>query len=147
MRQRRFIGQFRSLLSTALVLCCLGVSPAVSAQSLPTAARIKDLAASVWFGLRTDSGVSALDHSILERECNAGQFTHYPAWGGWPVRGSYNLPTLGVNADFFDGLGVPSVMHMFVGPNQYLPDWVKSGTWDQATLEQLLAELIGDTMS
>jgi endo-1,4-beta-xylanase len=38
-------------------------------------------------------------------------------------------------------------MHMFVGPDQYLPSWLKDGTWDQETLDQLLRELISSTIS
>lgn len=136
-----------SLLQFALVLWCTTATNAVGAQTLPTGPRIKDLAGPVWFGLRTDSRARTLDKTIFLRECNAGQFTHYPAWGGWPARGSYDLPTLGANSDYFQNAGLPSIMHMFVGPDQYLPTWLKEGTWDQDTLDQLLKELIGDTIS
>lgn len=141
------LHQRSSLLRFALLLLCTTATSTVGAQTLPTGQRIKDLAGSVWFGLRTDSRARTLDRTIFLRECNAGQFTHYPAWGGWPERGSYDLPTLGANNDYFHNAGLPSVMHMFVGPDQYLPTWLKEGTWDQDVLDQLLKELIGDTIS
>jgi GH35 family endo-1,4-beta-xylanase len=114
--------------------------------SLPTGSRLRALAGRVWFGVRSDRSGPELDRTIVERECNAVQFTHYPAWGGWPKRGDYGLTRLTANIDHFSALGLPMVMHMFVGPDKYLPDWLKNGTWDTATLDQLLGELVTTTI-
>ena len=76
------------------------------------------------------------------KEFSAAQVLFYAGFGGWPEDGTLELQNFNALVNWMDQNGLSSHVHMLVGPNFYMPDWLKNGTWTNAELDGHLKNLI-----
>ena len=89
--------------------------------------KLKDVAKYVWMGMLYDQAYDSLDRAIFNEEVNAGQVTWYPGFSGWNDAFEYDFSELEHEVNYVHDRGIPVMMHMLVGPDNYLPDWFKNG--------------------
>ena len=116
-------------------------------QETPTEElKLKDVAGDIWIGMLYDQAYDDLDKSIFNREVNAGQVTWYPGFSGWNGDFTYDFTELDNEVNYVKNQGLPVMMHMLFGPNGYLPDWFKNGTWTNAEMESMMQSLVQNIM-
>ncbi len=108
--------------------------------------RLKDVAGDIWMGMACDISSDSINKLIFEREVNVGQVCWYPAWGGWKAPFTYDFSDLNAEINNVHDQGLPVMMHMLFGPNGYLPDWFKDGTWTNAEMEAMMQSLVQNIM-
>jgi endo-1,4-beta-xylanase len=118
------------------------VPETVTEEPSNPALTLKDVAGNVWMGMLYDQTYDTIDTSIFNREVNAGQVTWYPGFSGWNGAFDYDFSELNNEVNYVDASGIPIMMHMLFGPNQYLPDWFKNGNWTNAEMEAMMQGLI-----
>ena len=84
--------------------------------------------------------------SIIKTEFNTGQSLWYPAWGGWLSGNLYDFKEFNANVNWMKANNISPTMHMLVGPDNYMPDWLLNGTWQQAQLDTMLRQMIYSIM-
>ena len=100
----------------------------------------------VLFGMTFDISSDSLNRAIFEREVNAGQVAWYPAWGGWLGPDSYDFSEIN-EIDYVNDQGIPVMMHLLFGPDQYLPEWFKNGTFTSQEMEEMMENLVESIMT
>lgn len=80
--------------------------------------------------------------NIAKTEFNAGQSLWYARWDGWLGEREYNFANLNKVINFMDENKITSQVHMIVGPDFYMPEWLLEGTWSTDELDLLLKDLI-----
>lgn len=80
--------------------------------------------------------------NIPKTEFSAGQSLWYARWDGWLNEREYNFTGLNKAIDFMYENGITSQVHMIVGPNFYMPEWLLNGSWTNEQLDALLKDLI-----
>lgn len=80
--------------------------------------------------------------NIPKTEFSAGQSLWYAKWDGWLGEREYNFANLNKGINFMDENGITSQVHMIVGPDFYMPDWLLEGSWSNEELDALLKDLI-----
>jgi endo-1,4-beta-xylanase len=80
--------------------------------------------------------------NIPEMEFSAGQALWYARWDGWLAAREYNFTNLNKVIDYMHENQLISQVHMIVGPDFYMPDWLLNGTWSKEELDALLKDLI-----
>ncbi|MGI9551839.1 MAG: endo-1,4-beta-xylanase, partial [Aurantibacter sp.] len=84
--------------------------------------------------------------NIAKMEFSAGQALWYARWDGWLGEGDYNFANLNKVINFMSENQIISQVHMIVGPNFYMPDWLLEGTWSNEELDTMLKDLIYSMM-
>jgi len=79
---------------------------------------------------------------IAKMEFSAGQSLWYAKWDGWLGEREYNFANLNKVVNFMDENKITSQVHMIVGPDFYMPEWLLEGTWSTDELDLLLKDLI-----
>lgn len=110
---------------------------------------LKDYQSEMLIGARADGAFGPpqndVNAAILLRDFNAITATAYPfLWTG-PFR--YEFETFNAWVNWGEAHGVPIVMHMIAGPNQYYKDWAKTAVWNGPELEFFLYEYIRNLMT
>ncbi len=80
--------------------------------------------------------------NIPKTEFSTGQSLWYARWNGWLGQREYNFTNLNKTIDFMDENQIISQVHMIIGPDFYMPDWLLEGTWSGEELDALLKDLI-----
>ena len=84
--------------------------------------------------------------AITETEFNATQVLFYAGFGGWPSRNEYGFTNLNTSVNWLEQKNIDTHIHMLFGPDQYMPDWLKNGTWTSEELDTLMQEYITNIM-
>lgn len=83
---------------------------------------------------------------IIKTEFSTGQSLWYPAWGGWLAEKQYDFKEFNANVNWMKANNISPTMHMLVGPNNYMPDWLLNGNWQNTQLDSLLRGMIYNIM-
>ena len=83
---------------------------------------------------------------VTETEFNADQVLIYAAFGGWPSRNEYGFDNFNTSVNWLKERNISPHVHMLFGPNLYMPDWLKNGTWTPEDLDMLMQEYIQNIM-
>lgn len=84
--------------------------------------------------------------NFAAKEFSAGQITWFAAWGGWPSENSYYFADFNAVVNWLKQNSISTHMHMLVGPNFYMPEWLVKGTWTNDQLDALLKNMIYSIM-
>ena len=84
--------------------------------------------------------------SIVKAEFSTGQSLWYPAWGGWVSENVYDFKEFSANVNWMKANNISPTMHMLVGPDNYMPDWLLNGTWQKDQLDTMLRQMIYSIM-
>lgn len=85
--------------------------------------------------------------ATIQSELNAGQSLWYARWQGWSAPKSYDFTELNANINWMHDNGLSPHVHMLVGPDAFMPDWLTLNENRTATeLDTLLHDLIYDIM-
>ncbi len=84
--------------------------------------------------------------SIIKAEFSTGQSLWYPAWGGWLGENLYDFKEFNANVNWMKANNISPTMHMLVGPDNYMPDWLLSKTWQPTQLDTMLRQMIYSIM-
>jgi GH35 family endo-1,4-beta-xylanase len=132
-----------------LIFICFGIM--VSAQTLPTGQRLKDINPAVLVGCVLQTGYADTKsvltantpiQNIFKREFNLGQATCYPAWDTWTGLKTYKFTEFNNSVNWFVANNVPVVAHLLAGQDTYFPDWFKTGTYSAVELDSILVDYI-----
>ncbi len=85
--------------------------------------------------------------SIVKAEFSTGQSLWYPAWGGWVGENNYDFKEFNANINWMKANSISPTMHMLVGPDNYMPDWLLKRTWQKDQLDTMLRQMIYSIMN
>jgi GH35 family endo-1,4-beta-xylanase len=127
---------------TLLISCANTDSPAP--VSTPVAdPPLKSINPKVKFGSRiAPIGENQKYIDIVKTEFNACQTTWYARWEGWPAKGKYEFEKFNANINWMKDNNIYPMMHMLLGPNQYMPDWLINGNFTADELDTQMKEMI-----
>jgi GH35 family endo-1,4-beta-xylanase len=136
--------------ASMLLTTCTKQSPAVTIvdkiDSVPALA-LKDINPRILIGSPLE--ISRGDDKyigVIKTEFTTGQSLWYPAWGGWLAEDVYDFKEFNNNVDWMKKNGISPTMHMLVGPDNYMPEWLVNGTWEAPKLDSLLRGMIYSIM-
>lgn len=84
--------------------------------------------------------------AAAETEFNGSQALWYAGFGGWSAPYAYGYDGPNASINWMVARGISPQVHMLVGPNFYMPDWLKNGTWTVPELDNLLKNAIYKTL-
>ena len=84
--------------------------------------------------------------NITKKEFSASQGLWYAGFGGWPSKGVYNFTDFNNQINFLKDNKIGTHIHMLVGPNLYMPNWLKNQTWTAEALDEQLKDMIDKIM-
>ncbi|MDX2185411.1 MAG: endo-1,4-beta-xylanase [Opitutaceae bacterium] len=130
-----------------LATCCFASSADNTKPPLPSGVRLKEAAGTLLIGARPDGGYprpqsSRANTLVLEREFSALQPTWWGNWGGWSGPGQYDFAGMNAWINWGHERGKKIVVHMLVGGNQYMPEWLVKGSFRPAELDQMMGAMI-----
>jgi GH35 family endo-1,4-beta-xylanase len=137
------IKQMKVIKATLILSLLFSGSNAFS-QTVPTGNRLKDIGNSCKIG--TMLNLSYHSSAIANREFNVITATWYPEWGGWTGAGQYNFTKVNDIINWSENNGKTTIFHMFVGQDKYLPTWFKNGTYSNVEMDNMLKDLIYQTL-
>jgi GH35 family endo-1,4-beta-xylanase len=80
--------------------------------------------------------------TTVKTEFNTGQSLWYGRWGGWSGEQLYDFEELNQNINWMKDNGLSPTMHMLVGPDIYMPNWLVNGNWQGWQLDNMLRQLV-----
>lgn len=84
---------------------------------------------------------------VFSNELSTGQALWYGRWGDrWVSEGKYEFTKFNNNINWMLTMGLSPTMHMLVGADGYMPDWLIKGNWEPEKLDSLLQDLIYNIM-
>ena len=83
---------------------------------------------------------------IAKKEFSAGQSLWYARWDGWTSESTFNFTNLNASINWCVQNNKSTHVHMLLGPNFYMPDWLLNGSWTNVQLNQLLKKEIFSAM-
>lgn len=84
--------------------------------------------------------------NIAKDEFSASQGLWYAGFGGWTSKGVYNFTDFNNQINFLRENKISTHIHMLVGPNLYMPNWLKNQTWTPEALDEQLKDMINKIM-
>ena len=132
------------VIKATLILSLLFSGSNAFSQTVPTGNRLKDIGNSCKIGTMLNTGYHSSE--IANREFNVITATWYPEWGGWTGAGQYNFTKVNDIINWSENNGKTTIFHMFVGQDKYLPTWFKNGTYSNFEMDNLLKDLIYQTL-
>ena len=134
---------------TILLLSSCTHQPNLIVQTEPVKElALKDINARVLIG----STINIIENNdakymdIAKTELSTGQSLWYANWGGWLSEKTYDFTNLNTNINWMKEKGISPQMHMLVGPDPFMPDWLIKGTWHKSELDSLLHHMIYSIM-
>jgi GH35 family endo-1,4-beta-xylanase len=80
--------------------------------------------------------------AIPKNEFSAIQALYYAGYGGWNGVNDFDYSSLNSTINWIVENGKSAHVHMLVGPDQYMPEWLKEGSWTKQQLNGLLKKQI-----
>ena len=80
-------------------------------------------------------------YNTIKSEFNTGQGLWY-ARSCWQSKTSYKFSELNENINWMAQFGLKPTVHMLVGQDRYMPDWLINGNWKKTDLENMLRDMI-----
>jgi GH35 family endo-1,4-beta-xylanase len=117
-------------------------------QEVPTSARI---GSRIHHGRHYGSEIDGVIHDlspeqaysrIAAEEFNLGQVTWYPAWDSWNYGAPHNFQPVNAVINWCREQEQEVMLHMLVGPDDYMPAWFVEGEWSEGEMDSLLQDLI-----
>ncbi len=84
--------------------------------------------------------------SITKSEFNISQGLWYAGFGGWTAKGVYNFTDFNNQINFLKENKLGTHIHMLVGPDFYMPSWLKNQKWTPQDLDAQLKDMIDNIM-
>jgi GH35 family endo-1,4-beta-xylanase len=112
----------------------------LNAVPVPDGPRLKDAAGSIWIGFYANSSTEHIDQKIMDREANAQQNPYYP-FDVWAAPFMLNDEAARKNNKILQHavkMKQPIVHHMLMGPDTYMPEWYKTGTFTNNELDSMM---------
>ena len=133
-----------------LISCCIACSDSTSTNPTPPSVVInslKEANSRVLIGgyVRGFNQNPAIA-TITKEEFNVSQGLWYAGFGGWTSKGVYNFTDFNNQINFLKDNKIGTHIHMFVGPNFYMPNWLKNQTWTPEALDEQLKDMIEKIM-
>jgi GH35 family endo-1,4-beta-xylanase len=85
-------------------------------------------------------------NNTIKTEFSTGQSLWYGRWGGWSGEQLYDFNEFNQNVNWMVDNGLSPTMHMLVGPDNYMPNWLVNGNRTPQQLDNLLRQLIYNIM-
>ena len=128
-----------------LLTTCTKQSPVVNVEQIDTLPllALKDVNPRVLIGspLEISRGNDKY-YSIIKTEFNTGQSLWYARWDGWTGENVFNFSEFNNNVNWMKANNISPTMHMLVGPDTYMPDWLIKGNYNETQLDSLLKRMI-----
>jgi GH35 family endo-1,4-beta-xylanase len=84
--------------------------------------------------------------NTIKTEFSTGQGLWFCRWGGWSGENLYDFAEFNQNINWMVANGLTPTMHMLVGPDIYMPNWLINGNRTPEQLDELLKQLIYNIM-
>lgn len=110
-------------------------------EQIPSGSRLKDIPVTGGFKIGVTVGKTAA-YGIPEREFSEVTVPWFPNFGGWAGINSYNFSFLNQTVNWSHAQGKTTVMHMLVGYDKYLPEWLVKGKWTNKQLDTMMRNMI-----
>ena len=81
------------------------------------------------------------------KEFNCGQSLWYAGFGGWKAEKEFDFKDVNMGINLFLDHKISPHIHMLVGPDNYMPEWLTKGEWTPTQLDELLKSEIFAIMS
>jgi hypothetical protein len=136
------------LISTYFTSCTKPDSPVVGGgEKKLTNVGLKDINPDLLVGapLEVHRGFDKYLNTI-KTEFSTGQGLWFCRWGGWSGENLYDFDEFNQNINWMVDNGLHPTMHMLVGPDIYMPNWLINGNHTPKELDELLQNLIYSIM-
>lgn len=108
---------------------------------------LKDINPKVAIGSVIEPDVSDKAYlDLIKSELNTGQALWYARWGGWSAPQSFDFEALNRVINWMGSNDIKPMVHMLLGPDNYMPDWLIDSTWQEQALDSLMQSLITNVM-
>jgi endo-1,4-beta-xylanase len=85
--------------------------------------------------------------NTIKTEFNTGESLWYARWNGWLGENNFNYTELNKNINWMLANKITPTVHMIIGPDNYMPDWLINDKAKSATdLDALLRKMIYNIM-
>lgn len=84
--------------------------------------------------------------AIIKTEFNTGEGLWYARWGGWLGQDTFDFTEVNKNINWLKDNGLSPTVHMLIGPDIYMPDWLLDGNFKKAELDNMLRDMIYQIM-
>jgi endo-1,4-beta-xylanase len=113
----------------------------------PAGIGLKDINRTIKIGAHLENDFANPKYaSLVATEFNCGQSLWYAGYGGWNAAGTYDFNNLNTLINWMKERGISTHVHMLVGPDQYMPDWLKNGSFTNTELDALLKNMVDSIM-
>ena len=121
------------------------------AQNIPSGLGLRDVNPDIIIGATLQSGNPDTQSILSEnsslqklflREFNLGQATCYPAWKTWKGLKDYDFTDFDNTINWLTSNNRSVAAHLLVGPDNYFPEWFKTGTFTKDELDCLMLDYI-----
>jgi GH35 family endo-1,4-beta-xylanase len=113
----------------------------------PTELSLKAINPRIFVGTVIDSSyTNEKFKKIVKTEFNVGQSLWYARWGGWLGENEYDFNNFNTYVNWMLANEIKPSMHMLMGPDNYMPDWLIEGKWKKEQLDTLLQNMIFNIM-
>ncbi|HRH59910.1 MAG TPA: endo-1,4-beta-xylanase [Chitinophagaceae bacterium] len=148
MKIKQHFAASASGVAMLILFCCTSckkenISGTPVSSSDSSDVRLKNINTKVLFGSPVNNNFTDTAYTnITLREFSAGQSLWYARYGGWLSQFTYDFTNFNAVVNWLLQNGKAAQMHMLIGPNQYMPEWLVTGTWTNAQLDTLLLRMI-----
>lgn len=133
------------LVVSMFLATCTKQSPVVNVEQIDTLPllALKDVNSRVLIGspLEISRGNDKY-YTLIKTEFSTGQSLWYARWNGWVGEKVFNFSEFNNNVNWMKANGISPTMHMLVGPDTYMPDWLINGNYSETQLDSLLKRMI-----
>ena len=121
------------------------------AQTVPIGLGLRDVNPDIIVGATLQSGMSdaqmvttvnSCQQNVFLRDFNLGQATCYPAWETWKGLKKYDFTAFNKTINWLLSKDRLVAAHLLVGPDNYFPEWFKTGTFSKNELDSLMFDYI-----
>ncbi len=134
-----------------IILLCLSCSnqqdDVVTEEPSTTELKLKDINPKVLVGSPVEISFNDTNYTnIIKTELSTGEGLWYARFGGWLGEKDFDYTELNKNINWIKTNGMSPTVHMLVGPDNYMPDWLINEKREPAELDSLLRSMIYNIM-